>query len=552
MTQLLTSTQMREIEQDAIASGEVTGLGLMERAGQGVVDAILAEWPLLKEGDRAATVLCGPGNNGGDGFVIARLLDALGWTVRVHLFGNPAKLPPDAKANHDAWAAGHAVLPLSADDIYSGPRPDLIVDAVFGIGLTRPLPDHVALALSSSAKNAWKGSTNIKTVAVDCPSGLDLDTGQLRTDFDHDDEDAHPWPNTLNVADLTVTFHAPKLGHYLGIGPASCRKLSVVDIGLDALDPERSMLGMAPDPARVRLVEPVFAGRPLSNRIWPKTPMSKSYAMGHKYNHGHVVVFSGGVGRGGAARMAARAALRSGAGLVTVLCPPSALIENACHLDAIMLRSLASDQRLSDVADSRVSGFCLGPGMGVSEATRQRVIEVLDRRAEGSAWRDPVVVLDADALTSFEEDPSLLFDHCHARTILTPHEGEFARLFPDFSGPARKNLSKVDAVRQAAARAGCMILLKGPDTIIAQPDGGASVHASAYGREVPWLATAGAGDVLAGLIAGLAAPHLSGDLFVMAEIAAYLHVEAARGFGPGLIAEDLPEQLPKTLRQMGC
>ena len=552
MTELLTSTQMREIEQAAIGSGAVTGLELMERAGQGVVDAIFGEWPKLKDGDRAAVILCGPGNNGGDGFVIARLLDEMGWEVRAYLFGDPSKLPPDAKTNHDRWTAKQAVLSLEADDIYSGPRPDVIIDAVFGIGLTRPLPEHIALALNSKAKTVWKRATDIKTVAVDCPSGLDLDRGHVLTDFDYEDEDAHPWPKTLNMADLTVTFHAPKIGHYLGMGPALCRKLSVVDIGLEHLQEERAMLGMPPDPSRVRLVEPRFLGRPLSKRIWPKTALSKNYAMGHKYDHGHVIVFAGGVGRGGAARMAARAALRSGAGLVTVLCPPSALIENACHLDAIMLRSLAKDQPLADVVDGRASGFCLGPGMGVSDATRSRVIEVLGRRAAGSSGRDPVVVLDADALTSFEGDPDALFKHCHERTILTPHEGEFARLFPDLSGRARTDLSKVDAARQAAARAGCTILLKGPDTVIAQPDGGASLHAAAYGREVPWLATAGAGDVLAGLIAGLAAPHLSSDLFVMTEIAAYLHAEAARGFGPGLIAEDLPEQLPQTLRKMGC
>jgi hydroxyethylthiazole kinase-like uncharacterized protein yjeF len=234
--------------------------------------------------------------------------------------------------------------------------------------------------------------------------------------------------------------------------------------------------------------------------------------------------------------------------VVTVLCPPSALIENACHLDAVMLRSWAKDQVLGDVVDDRASAFCLGPGMGVSERTHQRVIEVLGRRAAGSAWRDPAVVLDADALTSFADDPEKLFEHTHDRTILTPHEGEFGRLFPDLSGSARKDLSKVDAVRQAASRAGCIILLKGPDTVIASPEGGASVHATAYGREAPWLATAGAGDVLAGLIAGLAAPHASSDLFVMAEIAAYLHVQAALSFGPGLIAEDLPEQLPEVFR----
>lgn len=548
MTELLTAAQMQALERAAMDSGDVTGLALMERAGEGVVDAVLEEWPEFAEGAHAACVLCGPGNNGGDGFVIARLLAVRGWTVRVHLFGDPAKLPPDAKANHHRWVKKGQVSPLTAQDVFGGDRPDLIVDAVFGIGLSRPLPEDVAKVLDVKGMRAWSRSHAIKRVAVDCPSGLDLDRGTVPREFDPKDADANPWPQTLNMANLTVTFHTPKPGHYLGVGPDLCRRLRIVDIGVGPFGPERAIVGMPPDRDRIRLVEPVFAGSKLRKRMWPMSCMAKPGPAAHKYDHGHVVVCAGGVGRGGAARMAARAALRSGAGLVTVVCPPAALIENACHLDAVMLRSLGKDHAMDEVADHRVSGFVLGPGMGVSGLTRQRVAEVLRRRAEGPAGRDPVVVLDADALTVFEDDPEALFEQTHARTVLTPHEGEFRRLFPDLSGPARQTLSKVDAVRHAAARAGCIVLLKGPDTVIAQPDGGASVHAAAYGRETPWLATAGAGDVLAGLIAGLGAPHLSGDLFVMTEIAAYLHAEAARRFGPGLIAEDLPDQVPGVLR----
>lgn len=545
MTELFTAQQMRDIEKAAMESGEVTGLELMERAGLGVVEAIISEWPDLGEGAHRACVLSGPGNNGGDGFVVARLLAERGWEVGVHLFGEPEKLPPDAKANHDRWAEGNSVRPLTAEAVYDGARPDVMIDAVFGIGLTRALPDDVAQALDVKQRKVWKRSHAIRMVAVDCPSGLNLDTGTVPSDFDDVSAETDAWPRTLNMADLTVTFHTPKPGHFLALGPGICRKLRVVDIGVGSHGPEQAMIGLPPVPERLRLVDPTYSGLPLKPKMWPMSFIAKTTGVGHKFDHGHVMVFSGSVGRGGAARMAARAALRCGAGLVTVICPPAALIENASALDAIMLRALAKDQVVSDVADNRVSGFVLGPGMGVSEATRRRVGEVLGRRAEGSAHRNPVVVLDADALTSFADAPGALFSQTHARTVLTPHEGEFARLFPDLSGAARAEMSKVDAVRQAAARAGCIVLLKGPDTVIAEPGGGASVHAAVYGREVPWLATAGAGDVLAGLIGGLAAPHTSADLFVMTEIAVWLHAEAARLFGPGLIAEDLPDMLPK-------
>ncbi|OAN78316.1 hypothetical protein A8B82_11395 [Sulfitobacter sp. EhC04] len=551
MTELLSSSQMRALEKAQIDSGAVTGRTLMERAGQGVVDAILARWPEMAEGNRSAVVLCGPGNNGGDGFVIARLLRAMGWTVRVHLFGDPARMPQDAKANHDLWAAEEPVLALDTATVFTGPRPDVWIDAVFGIGLSRPVPDAVAQVLDVGAMNAWKQPRLIRRMAVDCPSGLNLDTGMTAVDMDAVEASGSAWPRTMNTVDLTVTFHSPKPGHYLAMGPILCGEVRAVDIGLSGAAPGRRSVMEEPDPECIRLVEPVFGGRAVKPRMWLKSVMAKPGIAGHKFDFGHVAVFAGGVGQGGAARLAARAALRTGAGLVTVLCPPAALIENACQLNAIMLRPLKKDVPLANVADARVTGFCMGPGMGVTPRTRSLVEQVLSRRAGPRDWRDPVVVLDADALSSFAQDPAALFAHTHARTILTPHEGEFERLFPDLGPSQRQGKSKVDVVREAAKRAGCIILLKGVDTVIANPEGGASVHVAAYGREAHWLATAGAGDVLAGMIAGLAAGQTSAGLFAVAELAVYLHVECARHFGPGLIAEDLPEQLPQVFRELG-
>ncbi len=534
MTELLTSNQMQALERSAIDSGFVAGLTLMERAGQGVCDAVFACWPQFDRQPMRAAVFCGPGNNGGDGFVIARLLAARGWIVAVYLFGHSEKQPPDAKINHDRWAADHEVRPWDRAIFQAEECPDLIVDAVFGIGLTRALPSDVTDMLDDTTRAHWPQARNIKVVAVDCPSGLNLDTGQV--------------PGAAArapKADLTVTFHSPKPGHYLEEGPTLCGTIRVVDIGLEGEAHERCSVMQPPDPERLRLVEPRYRNKPLEH--WPVALVAKMRRGGHKYEHGHVVVFAGDVGRGGAGRMAARSALRAGAGLVTLLCPPQALQENAARLDAVMLRALAPEEALTDVADHRVSGFVLGPGMGVSHRTRERVEQALRIRPGGAGCDDPVVVLDADALTSFAEAPQQLFDQTHDRTVLTPHEGEFARLFPDLGQAERGAMSKVQAVRLAARRAGCIVLLKGPDTVIAQPDGGASVHAACYDRDAPWLATAGAGDVLAGLIAGLAAPSAAASLFNMVEVAAWLHVEAARSFGPGLIAEDLPDLIPKVL-----
>ncbi len=555
MAELLTAAEMRAIENTAIERGEVTGLALMEQAGRGVVGAILEEWPELAQAPHRAVVLCGPGNNGGDGFVIARRLRDKGWSVEVFLFGDAGNLPPDAARNHDIWLAMGDVRPLAPEAAGEGDRPELLIDAMFGTGLTRAIP--LACAQAVHAVRARKGGAafaHCRVVAVDCPSGLDCDTGEYllpdrppENDGDGTAPAKSEWwrseamPRMLH-ADLTVTFHAAKVGHYLGEAPGFCGRLRIVGIGLseDRVEPR---IGESPG-ERLRLVGPDHMGHALSGRVWPGEFVRPRG--GHKYDRGHALILAGGPGRGGAARMAARAALRIGSGLVTVGCPAAALQENASQLDAIMLRPFKEVTDLIEfLADGRITAVCLGPGLGKGEKPQRQVTAVL------AAER--ATVLDADALTIHEDDPESLFYQLHERCVLTPHEGEFARLFPDLGRNARRDarLSKADAVRQAADRAGCTVLLKGPDTVIASPGGAASLHAAAYEREAPWLGTAGAGDVLAGMIAGLLARSSPAqEVHPVAEAAAWLHVEAARAFGPGLIAEDIPEELPKVFRAL--
>ena len=556
MSELLTAAQMREIEEAAIRRGAVTGLELMERAGRGVVEAIFEEWPELapaeaagrgaspsgspeyleKDKDtRRAVVLCGPGNNGGDGFVVARLLRGFGWDVEVFLYGDPGKLPPDARVNYERWREMGEVEPMpesatifpSRFPLHAGP--ELVVDALFGTGLTRPL--SISLRTSLEGLSSLYPSSYTRWVAVDVPSGLCSDSGRwLSEDFSA----------TRPIA-LTITFHAAKLGHYLSVGPDLCRKVKGKSIGLNY--GRMLFFGSGPrKPAGKRFNEiaSLLSG--------PGTPQRKS--SGHKYDSGHALILSGGAGRSGAARLAARGALRIGAGLVTLGVPGSAQLEVAAQVTAVMLRRVEDAGALAEVlTDKRINALCLGPGLGTERAS------ALVEAALGAAHR-PLVVLDADALTAFADDPDVLFGMLHDRSVLTPHGGEFARLFPDIAerfaakperGPA---YSKVDATREAAARAGAVVLYKGADTVIADPKGRCAVNAAVYDRTAPWLATAGAGDVLAGFICGLMAR--GHGAMEAAEIAAWLHVECARSFGPGLIAEDLPEELPKVFRALGA
>ncbi len=542
MTQLLTAAQMRALEQAAIESGKVTGLELMERAGRGVVEAIFAEWPELApaasagggaaptppeyfdqdEKVRRAVVLCGPGNNGGDGFVIARLLQARGWEVDVSLFGDAEKLPPDARKNYERWCALGEVGNWPVGDAIQA---DVCIDALFGTGLSRPLDAFrdILDAVHVAQENIFcgPGCPSIdRTVAVDIPSGLCADSGRV---LGLDGEDERP----RIKADLTVTFQMEKCGHVLDCGPYLCGKLAVADIGLN---PGEHDLGSVAH--RIQHVN----GCDLDKKGYD-----------HKFQLGHALILAGRSGKGGAARLAARGALRIGAGLVTLAPTPGALQENAAQLNAVMLIPADDGEALVHILeDTRLNALCLGPGLGLDRARDLAPVALGARRA---------TVLDADALTAYADAPDTLFAMLHEGCVLTPHAGEFARLFPDIaaklsapptSGPA---FSKLDATREAAARAGCTVLFKGPDTVIADQAGRAAVHAASCERAAPWLATAGSGDVLAGFVTGLLARGFAPRQ--AAETAAWLHAEAARSFGPGLIAEDLPEELPRVLKSLG-
>ncbi len=526
MAELLTAAQMRAIEQAAIASGKVTGLELMERAGRGVVEAILEEWPERAKTSHRAVVLCGPGNNGGDGFVVARLLKERAWEVEVFLYGDPDRLPPDARANYERWRDIAETLPhgdlvdrLEYPGVDVGcPDIDLFVDAVFGTGLARAIPDDLARIAQQLNDRKGPKEGRARIVGVDIASGLCADAGEVIGE----DRDA------VFHCDLTISFHSCKLGHVLSRGAEICGKVVVKDIGLEAR-------GRTPGDV-AQLVDAVSV-----------VGLEKNVQT-HKYAHGHAMVLSGGPGKTGAARLAARAALRIGAGLVTLGVPPAAQFEVAAQITALMLTRISGAKALTDLlADTRLNALCLGPGLGVADHGRDLVVAAL-------ASRRPVV-LDADALTVFRDAPSTLFDMLHEKAVLTPHGGEFARLFPDLAqrlatnsriGPA---YSKVDATRAAAARAGCTVLLKGAATVIATADGRCSVHSAQYERAAPWLATAGSGDVLAGFITGLLARGAAP--IAACETAAWLHTQCALSFGPGLIAEDIPEELPSVLRELG-
>lgn len=523
---VMTAAQMRAAEQAAIDSGQLTGLGLMERAAEGVVAAVLSHFPRYRSppvSDRwRATVLSGPGNNGGDGFAIARLLADRGWDVDVHFHGQADGLPPDARLNHDRWASMGNIHPLSPMGGHF--NCEVIIDALFGTGLTRPVDAFAGLfdAIRQAKDNSSPAphcSTALHLVAVDVPSGLCADSGRLLLGR----ADGLPYP----AHDLTVTFETLKPGHLLQDGPALCGAVHVVPLGLTA----------------VRAVPDICVAGP--------TDLRKD--QGHKFDHGHALVVAGGPGHGGAARLAARAALRTGAGLVT-LCPPGAAMpEHAGPPDALMRRPVDDAAGLAAlIADPRVTAVCLGPGCGVDRAAA-----LLDPLLDSGR----AAVLDADALTALAgRGLAGLHEHC----VLTPHAGEFARLFPDLAGrlaaPAEHGpaFSRVDAVVEAARRSNAAVLLKGPDTVIASPCGRVRIH-SAY--DVPWLATAGSGDALAGIITGLLARSLAPAGVAegrhapvpldAAATGAWLHAAAARRFGPGLTADDLPDQLPGVFRDLG-
>ena len=480
--EILTSAEMAQADAFAVAHG-VPSLTLMENAGRGVADAIMARFKPC-----AVTVLCGPGNNGGDGFVVARLLDEEGFTVRVAHDADPKG---DAAVMSARWKGARMAL---TPDALDGAK--LVVDGLFGAGLSRPLegaPAQMVEALN-----------DLPVVAIDMPSGISGDTGEPLGGVYVTARS--PSPSSARSRDIFCCRAAP-----------CAARVVVADIGI----PAGAILTSSSEGHEKKLS--LHENTPaLWHFPWPQTG-------GQKYTRGHCLVVSGPAYATGAARLAARGALRVGAGLVSVASPPDAVAVNAAHLTAIMIKPFDGAAGLTVLlADKRLNAVVIGPGLGAGRETRALVDAALKSGAS--------IVLDADALTSFKDDQQGLFSRLHKRCVLTPHAGEFERLFPGVLG---ESASKVGAVRAAAKRAGAVVLLKGADTVIATPAGRAIINANAP----PSLATAGSGDVLAGLIAGLLAQHM--PVFDAAACGAWLHGDAASRFGPGLIAEDLPEMLPQ-------
>ena len=493
--ELLTTQEMAAADRAAVAVGVAGGgvadsFELMLSAAEAIVDAVAAREPAPQQ----VLVLCGPGNNGGDGFAAAHLLVEQGCKVRLVLFGARDKLGGDAARAAALWQGD--VLDWRPDLLAGA---DLVIDAIFGAGLTRPVEGDAADAIR--AVNA----AGVPVLAVDVPSGLDGTSGQVS--------------GPVFEVDETVTFFRRKPGHLLQPGRSLCGDVRVADIGipaavLDEIGPK------------------AFANAPA---LWlgdlPRLPVD-----GHKYDRGHTLVVSGGIEMSGAARLAARGALRAGSGLVTIAAPDEALVAHAAQVNAILLKRGQTAAELTRLLeDRRKNAVVIGPGLGVGDTSFEQVMAVL---ASGAA-----AVLDADAVTSAAGSPEALFEAIAAKperpVVLTPHEGEFGRLFGDVAG------SKLDRARAAAARSGAVVVLKGPDTVIAAPDGRAAINENAP----PWLATAGSGDVLAGFIGGLLAQRMA--MWAAAAAGVWLHGACAARFGRGMIAEDLPEALPWVFGDLG-
>jgi NAD(P)H-hydrate epimerase len=468
---------MAEADRLTVAAG-IPLNDLMQRAGQAVADVIVARYT-----PRPTLVLCGPGNNGGDGFVVARILAAGRWPVRVALLGDVSELKGAAA---DAAANWPGPIEQISDSLLKGPA--LIVDALFGAGLNRPLEGAVAQLIDAI------NLAEIDTVSIDIPSGVSGATGEVR--------------GTAFQAAVTVTFFRKKPGHVLLPGVTQCGEVVLTDIGI-----AESVLPVIRPNAWENA-----PGLWLKRFPWPRGDTNK-------YVRGHALVVGGEMT--GAGRLAAHAAQRIGAGLVTVACPPDSQEVYSIMSPSLIVHVVEKAEEISDIIEKRkVKAVLVGPGGGVGEALAFVIDAVIDCGLPA--------VFDADALTVLGQDKALM-KRLNASHVLTPHEGEFKRLF-DLDG------SKFDRAKAAAKSCGATVLLKGLDTVIAAPDGKVAVNTNA----TSWLATAGSGDTLAGFITGLLAQGCSA--FDAACIGAWIHAECGSSFGPGLIADDLAGQVPGVLR----
>jgi ADP-dependent NAD(P)H-hydrate dehydratase / NAD(P)H-hydrate epimerase len=505
-SEILTVAQMNAADRFAMAAG-TPGTLLMQRAGEAVAREVVRRWT-----PRRISVLCGPGNNGGDGFVAAIVLAQAGWPVRLALLGDLDALRGDAQAHARRWTG--TVEPLDSRVVEDA---ELVIDALFGSGLSRRLDSRASDTLVTAQKRG------VPIVAVDVPSGVMGDSGE---DFG------------AAAAVCTVTFMRKKPGHLLLPGRDLCGDVVLADIGI----PRGALDSMSID---------IWENNP---ELW-REELPQLRSAGNKYSRGHVLLY-GGYPMTGASRMAARGGVRSGeggtttppperrgasgvaaraptptgAGLTTIAVPERAFAIYASALTSIMAHPLARDEEFADMLkDLRYTAFSIGPGAGVSDATRAHALTLLRTGKP--------VVLDADAISVFSAQPDELFQAIRGPCVITPHEGEFKRIFD----PAGDKLTRA---RRAARRSGAVVVLKGADTVIAAPDGRAIINANAPAT----LATAGSGDVLGGLIVGLLSQGM--DAFPAAAAGVWMHGAAATDFGPGLIAEDLPDLLPGVLKRL--
>lgn len=481
---ILTCEEVRAAEQRAAENG-ISLWALMQKAGQACADVLHAEFP-----NGRVIVLAGPGNNGGDAFVAAQRLRDLGRNVWLYDLAPAAGRTPEG-ANAVNASTGPR-QPLEDMRVHAD---DIVLDGLFGAGLSRDLSGEAAFAVEQV------NASGAKVVAIDVPSGINGDTGAIT--------------GPAIRADVTVTFCAKKPAHVLQPAASLCGDVIPAEIGFGKFVAE---IGGN----RLNENAPALWANELR---WPTTTS-------HKHQRGRLAVVTGGLANTGAARLAAQAGLRSGAGLVTLLCPPSALMVVASSVTAVMSASFASVEDLVTQTE-RSTAIVIGPAAGVTEATRANV-EALARAGRS-------LVLDADALTVFANQTDHLRTILTAPAILTPHTGEFERLFP---GLLASSSRRIEAVRTASSRSRCVILLKGADTVIAAPDGRAVANTHA----TPFLATAGTGDVLAGLIGGLLAQGM--PPFEAACAAVWLHGDAGLRAGPGLTAEDLDATLHAAIRDL--
>jgi hydroxyethylthiazole kinase-like uncharacterized protein yjeF len=465
----------------------VTGFELMLAAGAAVAERVQSIWSM-----RPVVVLCGPGNNGGDGYVCATVLLEAGWPVRVISVEDPSALSGDAKIAAQQWSGRSDRVGQAS---VSGA--EIIIDALFGAGLTRAVTGPIASLISQV------NGSSAAVVAIDLPSGVGGDAGLMG--------------EQAVDADVTVTFHRPKTAHYLEPEASLCGDVYLADIGIPT--------------GWNKEIEPAA----LHNNpgLW-LSRLPRRLASTHKHRRGRLIVFSGPMSTTGAARLAAQAGLGIGAGLVTLASPPAALAVNAAASTTVMVARLEDQSAACDfLSEKRASASILGPAAGVGTTTRDLV-------TSATAFDAPIVI-DADGLTSFAGQTADLQTLLRSQDVITPHAGEFERLFPGLMA-ARAN--KLEAVKEAAIRTGCVVVLKGADTVIAS-DGETPVinrHASAS------LATAGSGDVLAGCIGGLIAQGMNS--FAACCAAVWIHGDISLSYGPGLMADNLINGIPESLGRL--